>query len=398
MELRARKLQWAAVLLFAAGALCLPLLSRGQGQMSQMQAPPSSLPWRTNRPFEQAGYVGAAECAKCHEQESATQHETAMGRALESVAGSRILRSRPRLTFRAGQFLFEITRQGDQSVYSVSDGTRKISVPILFAFGQGKAGQTYVYERDGAYYESRLSYYKEIDGLDFTIGYERTVPASLEEALGRRQSPDETRGCFDCHATAASAGRTLQLKHLTPGVSCEACHGPGRDHVEAMRALKPGDKLGDKRVFNPGHMSPDDLSQEFCGSCHRSAESVIMNKGLQGLHSVRFQPYRLFTSRGHEPSDPRLSCTACHDPHQNLSEDAAFYDQKCMACHRSQASLKSPRVAKAESESDRNAKPCPVSAKNCATCHMPKVELPGSHFKFTDHRIRVARPGEAVPN
>jgi hypothetical protein len=29
---------------------------------------------------------------------------------------------------------------------------------------------------------------------------------------------------------------------------------------------------------------------------------------------------------------------------------------------------------------------------------MPKVELPGSHFKFTDHRIRIVRPGEQFPN
>jgi len=28
---------------------------------------------------------------------------------------------------------------------------------------------------------------------------------------------------------------------------------------------------------------------------------------------------------------------------------------------------------------------------------MPKVEIPGSHFKFTDHRIRIVRPGEPYP-
>jgi hypothetical protein len=28
---------------------------------------------------------------------------------------------------------------------------------------------------------------------------------------------------------------------------------------------------------------------------------------------------------------------------------------------------------------------------------MPKVELPGAHFKFTDHRIRIVKPGEAYP-
>jgi hypothetical protein len=29
---------------------------------------------------------------------------------------------------------------------------------------------------------------------------------------------------------------------------------------------------------------------------------------------------------------------------------------------------------------------------------MPQVEIPGSHFKFTDHRIRIARPGDPYPN
>jgi hypothetical protein len=28
---------------------------------------------------------------------------------------------------------------------------------------------------------------------------------------------------------------------------------------------------------------------------------------------------------------------------------------------------------------------------------MPKVELPEMHFKFTDHWIRIARPGDPVP-
>jgi hypothetical protein len=29
---------------------------------------------------------------------------------------------------------------------------------------------------------------------------------------------------------------------------------------------------------------------------------------------------------------------------------------------------------------------------------MPKIEIPGSHFQFTDHRIRVVKAGEPFPN
>ena len=396
MEQKVGQVKWVAVAAFAAAAagLCVTLLARGQG--AQMSAAPPSPPatWRTTKPFAEAGFTGSAACAECHEEQSAGQHETAMGRALEPAADAAILRARPKMSFRAGAYTFEIARRGGASIYSVTDGKDTVSAPLLYAFGQGKAGQTYVYQFDGAFYESRLSYYKEIDGLDYTLGYERQPPPSLDAALGRRISMDEARGCFECHSTAAVAGRALQLERLMPGVRCEACHGPGREHVSAMEA----GNLKDKRIFNPGRMTPDELSQEFCGSCHRSAELVITSKALQGLHSVRFQPYRLFTSRGHDPSDPRLSCTACHDPHQNPRADAAYYDPKCSACHASQASLKSPARAKSEARDGRRAKPCPVGRKNCSACHMPKVELPGSHFKFTDHRIRVARPGEPVPD
>jgi hypothetical protein len=37
---------------------------------------------------------------------------------------------------------------------------------------------------------------------------------------------------------------------------------------------------------------------------------------------------------------------------------------------------------------------CRVGKKDCVNCHMPMVELPGAHKKFTDHRIRIARAGE----
>ena len=28
---------------------------------------------------------------------------------------------------------------------------------------------------------------------------------------------------------------------------------------------------------------------------------------------------------------------------------------------------------------------------------MPKIELPGAHYKFSDHRIRVVKPNEPYP-
>src|SRR3989441_5259656 len=337
-KIRGRVKPSAIVILLIAISLLLclnrTLNLRAQGPGMSDGRAPGSTPWRPSK--KDARYTGPRACAKCHAEESATQHLTAMGRALEPLATSEILRAHPRLMFRSGPYAHEIVRRGDQSLYTVTDGVNTISEPILYTFGQGKAGQTYIFQHDGAFYESRLSFYKDIQGLDVTIGYPREIPPSLEVAAGRRISLDEARNCFACHGTAAAYGYQLQLDRLMPGVTCEACHGPGADHIAAMEAKQ----FKDKRIFNPGKMDADELSQEFCGSCHRRAEQVISNKLLRGLITVRFQPYRMFTSRAHDPADMRLTCTACHNPHENPSTDDAFFDPKCLACHRSFASLK----------------------------------------------------------
>jgi hypothetical protein len=395
MNSRRQKIQASIVLLFFC---CLAVWlgctrtskAQGPGMSSGGASPPVS--WR---PGKNAKYVGSEACAKCHQEESATQHATAMGKALEPVSTSVILRSNPKLTFHSGPYTYQITRQNEQSIYSVTNGKETISEPILYSFGQGKAGQTYVFQHRGSFYESRVSYFKEIQGLDWTIGYVREAPPTIDEAAGRAISSDEARNCFTCHSTAATNGTQLQLDYLIPGVTCEACHGPGAEHITAMETKD----FKNKRIFNPGKMSADELSQEFCGSCHRSAEQVLANNNLRtGNNSVRFQPYRMFTSRSHDPFDSRLSCTVCHNPHENPKHEAVFYDEKCLVCHRSLESLKSEQITKAETEEGRTAKACPVSQKDCITCHMPKVEIPGSHFQFTDHRIRIVRKGEPFPS
>jgi hypothetical protein len=32
------------------------------------------------------------------------------------------------------------------------------------------------------------------------------------------------------------------------------------------------------------------------------------------------------------------------------------------------------------------------------SCHMPKVDVPEMHYAFTDHWIRIVRPGETYPD
>jgi len=175
--------------------------------------------------------------------------------------------------------------------------------------------------------------------------------------------------CFDCHAGDATRNGALNLPALHPGITCERCHGAADAHLRGQDA--------------PRHLGGLDAGQmsEFCGQCRRTFSNIMLN-GPRGILNVRFQPYRLAGSRCFDPADPRIRCTACHDPHVDVARGAASYDSKCQACHSGAA-----RKAKA--------KDCPVSNTKRATCHMPRTELPDGHISFADYYIRVVRPGDS---
>jgi hypothetical protein len=148
--------------------------------------------------------------------------------------------------------------------------------------------------------------------------------------------------------------------------------------------VNAGDR-GYKNIFNPARLSGDELSQQFCASCHRGAEEFSLLKSME-INNVRFQPYRIFQSKCYS-DDRNISCTACHDPHEPLNEKSSDYDAKCLACH----ALKGKPAAQGSSPS------CPVAVKECTSCHMPKIEVKAAHFKFTDHFIRIVKPGDKYP-
>jgi hypothetical protein len=338
--------------------------------------------WPTKGSAAQQEYVGSKECAECHADKVSRQRNTPMAQASMPVADSEALRSHEHLNYRVAPDVFEITRTAAGTSYSVSDGSHSASVPLSWAFGSDEAGQTYVYERNGNFYESRISYYRNLQALDFTSGYPRSVPDRLEDALGRPLISGEANLCFGCHATAPTTSNRFDPGHSTPGVTCEACHGPGAQHTLEM--TQHGGDQGATSILNPARFKPID-SVEFCGACHRTKWDVVL-AGTKGLFNVRFQAYRLETSRCFGTGDARLTCVSCHDPHQPLVRELSSYDKQCLSCH---VMKKGSQVA-----TDHPGAACRVATKDCVSCHMPKYELKEMHTSFTDHRIRIAKKGD----
>ena len=342
----------------------------------------------------QSDTAGSAACANCHSQ-AKTQPTTSMGHALESVETCKVLIDHPLLATTVGSYSYRIERKGRQSDYSVTDGITTLTLPIRWAMGASSAiGQTYILEKDGQLFESRVSYFREINGLGPTLGSVGHVPADLHEAVGRLMSRDDKLKCFGCHSTHAVSGRQLTLEQLIPGVQCAHCHDDADAHLAAVLVNGAADS-DISTAASKLHGMPAEQAANFCGQCHRTWAEIAA-QGNPSIANIRFQPYRLTGSKCFDPDDPRISCLACHDPHHELSAQPVDYDSKCLACHPG-GKANGSGIKLAVSAGKPGAKACPVAASNCSTCHMPKFDLPGAHYKFSDHRIRIVKPNEPYP-
>jgi hypothetical protein len=338
----------------------------------------------------QTGSAAPAACAKCH-VEALTQPSTYMAHALETIEQARVLTEHPVLTTSVGKYSYRVERKGNQSEYSVSDGAQTLTLPIRWTMGASSAlGQTFILEKDGELYESRVSWFRELNGLGPTLGSGGSAPADIVQAAGRLMSQSDKLRCFGCHATNVAHGRELTLNTLTPGVQCSHCHVGTEEHLVAMQQKPPPPVPLELRKLIG--MSADQAAN-FCGQCHRTW-AEIASQPNPGIANVRFQPYRLTSSKCFDPDDARISCLACHNPHHDFTEPKAVsFDRQCLSCH---AGGK-PGVRKASVAPKPGAKACPVAKENCVSCHMPRLDLPGAHYKFIDHRIRIVKPNEPYP-
>jgi hypothetical protein len=304
-----------------------------------------------------------------------------MGTGMELAPNLTLLQAHANLTLARRGYTYTVETKGSLSTYTVSDSNGRLSLPIRYAFGV--RNQTFVLEYDGGFYESLVSYYAALGGLAPTVGDGEIEPRNLVEAMGRRMPEPESIACFGCHSSGAVNAGKLTLESIQPGVTCEHCHAGANAHMETLAAGKLG-----PAPRKLAQMSAEQTSQ-FCGQCHRTWADVVKLR-LFGEINVRFQPYRLANSSCFIGDDPRIRCTACHNPHANPDANARSYDRNCLACH-------GPEALPVVGKSVPRAKPCPAAADSCVSCHMPAIELPVAHIRFHDHQIRIVRPNDPYP-
>lgn len=198
--------------------------------------------------------------------------------------------------------------------------------------------------------------YMDAEGFIITsTGPDRQRPGANQYNLATGRWVDYHAGekkpydCGECHTTGFSAqghqdGRPGILgTWALPGVTCEACHGPGLAHVKAPAK-------GNIR---------NDSSAAACGKCHvRGSADTIPASGGFIRHHEQYNEHLVGPHAG------KIDCTTCHDPHKRAAVSIRL---QCEACHARQAE-------------DYEGSAKQRAGVSCVDCHMPPAGKSAESF------------------
>jgi len=344
-----------------------------------------------------------AACRGCHQQIYDRYEQTPMarasGRAIDGLREGRFVHGasgvRYQLFRRDGKAWLSYDRQAADKTEVGLHGEQELK----YFIGSGNRGRTYLFERDGFWFESPVNWYSKKQVWDMN-----------PKSLGVREMPftmpvDST--CLHCHSSAPQAALPGSRNHfaglpfLHGGITCEGCHGDASAHL-ANPTKSPMLKLASL---------PEDRRTSVCLQCHLEGEIAVNESGrsLQLfkpgddlMEDVRFfvhagevgangratsQWEALLQSACFRKSGGRMTCTTCHDPHDSLSGDTgsaervAYYRGKCLNCHNDAAFVAGHHV----------------ETPDCMQCHMARERSQDiAHEQVTDHFIQKRPSGAKV--
>jgi hypothetical protein len=168
-----------------------PEVSTGISLTTQLRVSDTAGWWPTKGSAAKEQYVGSAQCTKCHAAKAASFENAAMAHAAVRAGDSAIADQHDSLELQIGPYHYELQKVAGKAQLKVSDAKASLSMPLEWGFGNGRMGQTYIYEQNGSYYESHVSFYVALRALD--PGNLAPLPVTwnqLGDSRSRRKRPN----------------------------------------------------------------------------------------------------------------------------------------------------------------------------------------------------------------
>ena len=378
-----------------------------------------------------ATYVGRPVCGQCHQaaeqQWRGSHHDLAMQPPTDATVvgdfnGARFTYAGVTSTFSRRDGKFTVRTDGPDGKLADYD--------VKYTFGIAPLQQYLIELADGRLQALSIAW----DARPRSQGGQRWFHLYPDQRVTHRDelhwtglSQNWNYMCAECHSTGVqkrydSQTRRFATSYAEVNVSCEACHGPGSNHV-AWAGTEGGRKssdptkglavtLDDRRAVTwtisaeTGNAQRSPPSQpgrevEVCGRCHARRGQFSDDGGhgrpLGDSHRVALLEDRLYYPDGQIRDEVYeygsflqsrmfhrgVTCSDCHDPHSGKLR--APGSQVCLGCHSAQK----------YTAATHHFHPTGSRGADCLGCHMPTTTYMVVDPRH-DHSFRVPRPDLSV--
>ncbi len=210
--------------------------------------------------------------------------------------------------------------------------------------------------------------------------------------------------CADCHSTNVRKNydetkNSFNTEYSLINVSCEACHGPGKNHVAQVKKL--GENYKPAEDIKMTSDTPQKLLIDECARCHMLREQVTESYNFEGTLLDHYFPQLLIEERYHVDGQileedyvygsflqskmyhNNVSCTDCHNPHSTKLKLEG--NNLCLQCH-------TPETYNVETHNKHKIN---TEGAQCINCHMPGRIYMGNDYR-RDHSFRIPRPDLSI--
>ncbi|MCO6060102.1 hypothetical protein NG726_26000 [Pseudomonas sp. MOB-449] len=366
------------------------------------------------------GYAPAASCLGCHAEQAKAWKDSDHDWAMREANAANVLGNFDDARFSdAGVEARFFRRDGRYYVRTEGEDGKVADFLIRYTFGFQPLQQYLVAFPGGRLQALTIAW----DSRPASAGGQRWfslypgqrfAPGDPLHWTGRYQNWNAM--CADCHSTNLQKGYDSQNDRFATtwheqNVGCQACHGPGKAHVDWAQRAKSGtayDKAGDTGLKVDFAALGGRGLVEQCAFCHsrRQGLGVGQQPGhplLDAALPATLRPdlyhadgqilgevyeYGSFTQSKMYAAG--VTCTDCHDPHSTRVKVEG--NGLCLQCHNPQPPARFPSLRAKQYDSPEHHHHAPNSAgAQCVNCHMPETTYMVVDPR-RDHSLRIPRP------
>lgn len=319
-------------------------------------------------------FAGSESCSSCHQDIYKSHLQTPHFNTSKLISGGELdfIIESPHNSFKLGAMTIALEKEKNQYYQITRDRNGKIThkTKLDVIIGSNNKGQSYLNFEGDSLYQLQASYFNTEKILTNSPGYPNQV--------FKRAVKDN---CIKCHVSYAKNrdpkgnSNIYNRNTIMYGIDCERCHGPSKEHVDYRLGINT-EIIKDPMVLikDLGRQAKIDI----CAQCHAGLRSLqikgnpfsylvgdTLEKYTRNFYTgkpsaeldVHGNQYGLLKSSACYKNSPSMSCTSCHNPHDNQRGNTGYFNSKCIACH-------NKPVEKHLTATGEN-------FENCISCHMP---------------------------